>query len=226
MVNAADGTTPVAPGGLISVYGQQMSPVNIATQQIPLPTALGESCLTVNGVAVPMLFVSGQQINGQLPANVNGNATMTLFTPGGISNNFYFSILSAAPSIFRSGTAGPETGIATIYRNDNGQLITPTNPIHPGDIIIIYATGMGRTSPFVDSGLPAPAVPLPNTVISASVTLGGAPLNVLYSGLVPGEVGVYQINASVPSGVPQGMAIPLVVSQAGSSTTLNVRVVN
>jgi uncharacterized protein (TIGR03437 family) len=226
VVNAADGTKPVAPGGLISVYGQQMSPVNIATQQIPLPTALGESCLTVNGVAVPMLFVSGQQINGQLPANVNGNATMTLFTPGGISNNFYFSILSAAPSIFRSGTAGPETGLATIYRNDNGQLITPTNPIHPGDIIIIYATGMGRTSPFVDSGLPAPALPLPNTVISASVTLGGAPLNVLYAGLVPGEVGVYQINASVPSGVPQGMDIPLVVSQAGSSTTLSVRVVN
>jgi uncharacterized protein (TIGR03437 family) len=226
VVNAADGTKPVAPGGLISVYGQQMSPVNIATQQIPLPTALGESCLTVNGVAVPMLFVSGQQINGQLPANVNGNATMTLFTPGGISNSFYFSILSAAPSIFRSGTAGPETGLATIYRNDNGQLITPTNPIHPGDIIVIYATGMGRTSPFVDSGLPAPALPLPNTVISASVTLGGAPLNVLYAGLVPGEVGVYQINASVPSGVPQGMDIPLVVSQAGSSTTLSVRVVN
>ena len=58
VVNAADGTLPVAPGGLISVYGQQMSPVNMATKEIPLPTALGESCLTVNGVAVPMLFVS------------------------------------------------------------------------------------------------------------------------------------------------------------------------
>jgi uncharacterized protein (TIGR03437 family) len=226
VVNAADGTKPVAPGGLISVYGQQMSPVNIATQEIPLPTALGESCLTVNGIAVPMLFVSSQQINGQLPANVTGSATMTLRTPGGISDNFYFSILPAAPSIFRTGAAGPETGLATIYRNDNGQLITPTNPIHPDDIVVIYATGMGRTSPFVDSGLPAPAVPLPNTVISASVTLGGVPLNVLYAGLVPGEVGVYQVNALVPSGVPQGMDIPLVVSQAGSSTTLSVRVVD
>ena len=225
VVNAADGTKPVAPGGLISVYGQQMSPVNVATQEIPLPTALGESCLTVNGIAVPMLFVSSQQINGQLPANVNGNATMTLRTPGGISDNFYFSILPAAPSIFRSGTAGPETGLATIFRNDNGQLITPTNPIHPGDIIVIYATGMGRTSPFVDSGLAAPAIPLPNTVIAAAVTLGGVPLNVLYAGLVPGEVGVYQVNALVPQGVPEGMDIPLVVSQAGSSTALSVRVV-
>ena len=199
VVNAADGTKPVAPGGLISVYGLQMSPVNVATQEIPLPTALGESCLTVNGISVPMLFVSGQQINGQLPANVNGNATMILRTPGGISDNFYFTILPVAPSIFRTGTAGPETGLATVYRND--------------------------TSPAVDSGLPALADPLSNTVIVASVTLGGVPLNVLYSGLVPGEVGVYQVNASVPSSVPQGMEIPLVVSQAGSSTTLSVRVV-
>jgi len=225
VVNAADGTKPVAPGGLISVYGQQMSPVNIATQETPLPTALGESCLTVNGVAVPMLFVSAQQINGQLPANVNGNATMTLRTPGGISDNFYFSILPAAPSIFRTGMAGPETGLATVFRYDNGELITPTNPIHPDDIITIYATGMGPTSPAVDSGMPAPANPLPNTVIAASVTLGGVPLNIMYSGLVPGEVGVYQVNASVPAGVPQGMNIPLVVAQAGSSTALSVRVV-
>ena len=128
VVNAADGTQPVAPGGLISVYGQQMSPVNMATQEIPLPTALGESCLTVNGVAVPMLFVSSQQINGQLPFNVDGNATMTLHTPGGISDNFNFTIYAAAPSIFRSGTAGPETGLATIVRADNNQLVTPTNP--------------------------------------------------------------------------------------------------
>ena len=150
---------------------------------------------------------------------------MTLRTPGGISDNFYFSILPVAPSIFRSGIAGPETGLATIFRNDNGQLITPTNPIHPNDIIIIYATGMGRTSPFVDSGLAASADPLSNTLVSAVVTLGGVPLNVLYAGLVPGEVGVYQINASVPAGVPQGLDIPLVVAQAGSSTTLSVRVV-
>ena len=226
VVNAADGTEPVAPGGLISVYGQQMSPVNIATQQIPLPTALGESCLTVNGIAVPMLFVSSQQINGQLPANVNGSATMTLRTPGGISDNFYLSILPAAPSIFRTGTAGPETGLATVFRDDNGELITPTNPIHPNDIITIYATGMGPTSPPVASGMPAPANPLSSTTIAPAVTLGGVPLNVMYSGMVPGEVGVYQVNASIPSGVPQGMNIPLVVAQAGSSTTLSVRVVN
>jgi uncharacterized protein (TIGR03437 family) len=225
VVNAADGKLPVAPGGLISVYGQQMAPVNLATKEIPLPTALADSCLTVNGVPVPVLFVSTQQINGQLPFNVDGNAQMTLRTPGGISDNFNFSILAAAPSIFRTGTAGPETGLATITRADNGQLITPTNPVHPGDSIVIWATGLGRTSPPIDSGLPAPSDPLAGAVIATNVVLGGVSLDVQYAGLAPGSIGLYQINATVPKSVPQGLEIPLVISQGGNSTTLSVRVV-
>jgi uncharacterized protein (TIGR03437 family) len=225
VVNAADGKLAVAPGGLISVWGQQMSPVNIATREVPLPTALGESCLTVNGVPVPMLFVSSQQINGQLPFNVDGNATMTLHTPGGISDNFNFTILPAAPSIFRSGSAGPDTNLATITRADNGELITPTNPIHPNDTIVIWATGLGRTSPPIDSGLPSPSEPLSNAVIVPTVTLGGTGLTVMYAGLVPGSVGLYQINATVPGKVPTGLDIPLVINQGGSSTTLSLRVV-
>jgi uncharacterized protein (TIGR03437 family) len=225
VVNAADGKSPVAPGGLISVYGTQMAPVNMATKEMPLPTALADSCLTVNGVAVPMLFVSNGQINGQLPFNVDGNATMTLRTPGGVSDNFNFSILAAAPSIFRSGAAGPETGLATITRAVNGELVTPTNPLHPGDTAIIYATGLGRTSPPIDSGMPAPSDPLPAAVITPTVTLGGQSMRVDYAGLVPGSVGLYQINAVVPGSAPIGLEIPLIVNQGGSSTSLAVRVV-
>ena len=227
VVNAADGTLPVAPGGLVSIYGSQMAPINIATQQIPLPTALGQSCLIVNGVPLPVLFVSNSQINGQLPFNVNGNAQMTLYTPGGISDNFNFTILPAAPSIFRTGIAGPQTGLATITRADNGELVTPTNPVHPGDSIIIWATGLGLTSPPIDAGQPAPSEPLPSAIIQPRVQLGGVTLNVLYAGLVPGSVGLYQINATVPNkGVPQGLEIPLLITQGGNSTTLNLRVVN
>src|SRR4029077_17032467 len=209
-----------------SVFGSQMSPVNMATSEIPLPRALGESCLTINGVPMPMLFVSSGQINGQLPFNVDGSATMTLRTPGGISDNFYFSIQPAAPSIFRSGAAGPMTNLATIIRADNNELVTPSNPLHPGDQIVIYATGLGRTSPPVDTGLPAPSDPLPIALIVPDVTLGGVPMKISYAGLAPGEVGVYQINATVPPKPPQGMEIPLVVNQGGASTSLSVRVVN
>jgi uncharacterized protein (TIGR03437 family) len=227
VVNAADGKLPVAPGGLISVYGQQMAPVNMATREIPLPTALADSCLTVNGVPVPVLFVSNGQINGQLPFNVDGNATMTLRTPGGISDNFNFSILPAAPSVFRnlSASSGSENSIATITRADNGEFITPTNPVHLGDTITIWATGLGRTSPPIDSGMPAPSDPLPTAVIAPTVSIGGTQLGIEYAGLVPGSVGLYQINAVVPRSTPLGLEIPLEIKQGGVSTTLSVRVV-
>lgn len=225
VVNAADGARPIAPGGLISIYGSNMAPVNMATKQLPLPTAIAESCLMVNGIPVPMLFVSGSQINGQLPFNVDGNAVMTLHTPGGVSDNFNLQILPGAPSVFRSASAGPVTGLATIFRADNGELVTPTNPVHYNDILVIYATGLGRTSPPVDSGVPAPDDQLAWAVNATSVTLGGKELAVQYAGLVPGSVGLYQINAAVPFGVAQGLEVPLVITQSGTSTTLPVRVV-
>ncbi|HWQ55337.1 MAG TPA: hypothetical protein VN442_16745 [Bryobacteraceae bacterium] len=225
LVNAADMTLPVAPGGLITVFGSDFSPVNVATRELPLPTALGESCLTVNGVALPMLFVSPTQINAQLPFNMGGNTVLVLRTPGGVSNNFNFTVLPTAPSVFRSGAAGPVTDIPTVYRASNGQLVTGSNPIHMGDTIIIWATGLGVTDPAADAGQPAPSNPLSRAIIEPTLTLGGVPLPVLYAGLAPGQVGVYQINATVPIRVPEGLDVPLSIVQGGSSTTLPVRVV-
>ncbi len=226
VVNAANGQQPVAPGGLISVYGQNMSPVSMATSQIPLPTALGESCLVINGTTMPLLFVSPQQINGQLPFNVAGNSTMTIHTPAGISNNYLFTVQPTAPSVFQTGVAGPESGLATIVRADNNQLVTPTNPLHPKDTVIIYLTGMGQTFPAISAGIPSPEDPLAQAIATPTVTLGGVALNVTYAGLTPDTVGLYQINAYVPTGVPQGMGMPLVISQGSGNTTLSVRVVN
>jgi uncharacterized protein (TIGR03437 family) len=226
VVNAANGTLPVAPGGLISVYGQQMSPVSLATSQIPLPTALAQSCLVVNGALMPLLFVSPTQVNGQLPFNVLGNSTMSIHTPAGVSNNFLFTVLPTAPAVFQAGDVdGLPT--ATIVRADNGQLVTPTNPIHPKDTIVIYLTGMGATFPAIDAGLPAPFSPLAVAVSQPVVTLGGVALQVTYGGMTPGSVGLDQIDAYVPpSGVPQGLSVPLTITQGSSATTLNVRVVN
>jgi uncharacterized protein (TIGR03437 family) len=224
--NAADGSTSVAPGGLISVYGAQLSATNIATSQIPLPTALGESCLVVNGSPIPLLFVSTGQINAQLPLNMAGNVSMSIHTPAGVSDTHNFVVASAAPAVFLTGTAGPQTGLATIFRADNGQLVTPTNPLHGGDTVIIYLTGMGPTSPAVQAGMQTPPTLLTSVTQAPTLTLGSSGLSIGYAGLAPGFIsGLYQINATVPGVVTQGDSVPLVISQAGGSTTLNVRVV-
>ena len=225
VVNAADLSPAIAPGGLITLFGQQLSPVNLATKEIPVPTALGDSCLAVNGLPVPMLFVSPTQINAQLPFETIGNVTFVLRTPGGVSDNYNTVVLPGAPSVFRSGVAGPETDIPTVLRNVNGELVTASNPVHRGDVLIVYLTGLGQTSPAVQTGLPGPSEPLATALTAPQVSIGGTSLPIIYAGLAPGEVGVYQINAKVPSTVPLGLAVSLKINQGSVSTSVQVRVV-
>ena len=224
IVNAADYTKPVAPGGLISIFGEHLSPVNQATSQIPLPTALGESCLSVNGVPTPMLFVSPQQINAQLPFGVDGNVTVVLHTPAGVSDNFNLTILPAAPSVFQRFAEANKGNVPVVVRYGNGQLVTEDNPIRGEDHIVIYLTGMGRTVPAIPEGEPAPGDPLATTLIPPDLHLAGVGLPVSYAGLAPGQVGVYQINAFVPWWVYKGRDMPLEINQGGQVTTVYVRV--
>ena len=225
VVSAADGSNGLASGGLITVWGSQLSPVNIATTEVPVPTVLGESCLTVNGVLAPMLLASPGQINAQLPFEVDGTATMVLHTPGGTSNHFDLTVVPAAPSVFRNGVAGPQSGIPAVFRSKNNQLVTPANPIHRGEGIVIYATGLGPTIPAVATGFAASASPPAVAINQPDVSLGGLSLPLYFAGLAPGVVGVYQIHALVPGWAPTGMQVPLTITQGGSSTTLTVRVI-
>jgi len=227
VVNAGDFGSDVAPGGLISVFGTNLSPVNMASSEIPLPTALANSCLSVNGQPVPVLFVSPDQVNAQLPFQAIGDVTLILRTPGGISNNYNLVIEPNAPSVFL-GSAGPETNIPTVVRNDDNQLVTPSNPIHrkSNTALVIYLTGLGQTTPAVATGQPAPFNPLALSLVQPTVTLGGVELPVLYAGLAPGLVGVDQINVTVPFTVPDGMAVPLVITAGSVSTTIPERVVD
>ncbi len=225
IVNTADQSPAVAPGGLVAISGINLSAVTVVNKELPVPTTLGEVCVTVNNVPMPLFMVSPSQINAQLPFNTTGSGTLVVRAAGGISPEFAFTILQGAAAIFRSGTAGPDTGIATVVRATNNELVTLTNPIHPKDYIVIYATGLGDTAPAIQAGDPAPGDPLAAATFAPKVSLGGVQLEIGFAGLVPGQVGVYQINAFVPEKVPEGMSVPLKIEQGTYSTTLSVRVV-
>jgi len=226
VVSAADLSSPVAPGGLISILGTQLSAINLATSEIPLSTALANSCLTVNGEPMPLIFVSPSQINAQMPSLAVGNVTLQVHTPGGTSDNFNLIVQPTAPAVFMSGTAGPETNLPVVVRSDNNLLVTDSNPIHRNDSLTIYLTGCGNTTPAVGDGMPAPANPLAIAVTTPVVALGGTQLPISYAGLAPGQVGVCQINVSVPRDTPTGLGMPLVIDQGGNAQTLSLRVVN
>lgn len=174
---------------------------------------------------MPLVFVGSSQINAQMPAQAFGDVTVQIYTPGGISDNFNLVVPVTSPAVFLSGVAGPVTNIPTVVRDDNGELVTDSNPVHRGDNLTIYLTGCGQTSPSVPDGAAAPMNPLAMIINTPAVTLGGVTLNTMFGGLTPGSVGLCQINVSVPNSVPQGLSVPLTITQAGASQTLNFRVV-
>ncbi|HSP69490.1 MAG TPA: hypothetical protein VLN48_17325 [Bryobacteraceae bacterium] len=226
IVNGADGGSGIAPGGLALVQGFGLAPRSEAAVSLPLPSTLGDACVTVGNIALPLFRVSPTEVLAQLPFGLTGDVPLVVRNPGGVSNPFTAHIQTFAPAIFRSGQAGDQSGLATVIRQKNADFVNFTNPIHPDDILSIYLTGLSQTSPAAPFGDGAPSDPLAVTATPPTVTLGNSSLDLLFSGLVPGEVAVYVINVLVPHGVAGAVQTPLTIKQGDFSTTLQVRVVN
>lgn len=126
------------------------------------------------------------------------------------------------PGIFTVLPSGSGPGAVL---NQNNSLNLPTNPASRGNVIQIFATGAGVTNPSVVAGAPASSNPLVLTVAQPTVTIGGKAAQVNFSGLAPGFVGLWQINAVVPADVAPGNGVPLVISAGGqSSNTVTIAV--
>ena len=179
--------------------------------------------MSVNGEVLPLLHVGPNQINAQLTYNVGGDSAVQVHTAGGISDIFVKAVDATAPAIF--GVSGPNnTRFPAIFREDN-TLATLTNPIRTNENFVIYLTGLGNVNPFAIAGNPASGDTLQETVVTPTVTIGGAAADVTFSGLTPGYAGLYQINARAAGFTPQGTQQPLVVSVGAASAIVNVRIV-
>lgn len=225
VANTADGGG-IATGGLITISGTDLSTGTRSADGAPLPTGLAETCATVNNLPIPLVRVSPSRIDAQMPFEVVGTANLVVTTPSGRTTPFSLNVPATSLAVFRNGQAGDFVGLPEIYRSANSQLTNVSNPVHPGDTLSIIATGLGRTTPQVNSGAAAGSDPLASTLARPSVTLGNVALEIVSSALVPGQVGVYQINALVPTTMPAGTEVPLVLEMGSSKTTFNVRVVN
>jgi uncharacterized protein (TIGR03437 family) len=131
---------------------------------------------------------------------------------------------AAAPGIFTINQTG--TGQGAIFNGATNILADANAPVSVGDVITIYCTGLGEVNNEPNSGAPAPGTPnLATTIIPPSVTVGGVTANLPYSGLTPGSIGLYQINALIPDGVAPGNAVPVVISASGiDSNTATIAV--
>ncbi len=221
ITNAADYSIQTGAGGLISIWGENLALETAMANSMPLPTRLADVCVAVNGANLPLLYVSPTQINGQLRFAA-GTANTVVHTPGGRSDTFISQVLPSAPAVFE--VEGPNnSSFAAVFREDN-QLTTLSAPLRPNEIAVIYLTGLGFVSPFIAAGFPAAEAPLSLTAVTPTVTFGGAPGEVIFSGLTPGLTGLNQINVRVPLNVPKGLQVPLKID-TGASTTVLVRIV-
>src|SRR5579863_66128 len=208
----------VAPGGLAAIFGTNLAPATTVDTTVPLPTDLGQTKVTFNGEAAPLFFVSSGQINAQVPFDIPPGTTNVQVTQSGISGAVEtIDVGTYSPGIFMMDQAG--TG--AFFHNSTFTLVTGSSPAKTGEAIVIYGTGLGPVSP---AGLSGASPSLASTVTKPTVTLGGVPCKVLYSGLAPELVSVYQIDITVPSGLSAGNQ-PLQIAIGGLlSNTANLPV--
>jgi len=225
VVNAADGEPRIARGGLITVYGSNLHTVALATNEVPLPFALGEACVTVNNRVIPLRFVAPGQINAQMPFEISGSAQLVVTSVGGTSAPYPVNVQPVAPAIFRTPPPGADFLVPLIIRKANNLLVTLSNPVRKGDQLSIYLTGLGTTQPAIGTGAPGPAGPTAEPLVTPGVFLDEVELGLIKAELEPGQVGVYRIDVQVPHGVRQGLQIPLTVRQGSSQTVVAVRVI-
>ena len=243
------GTLPrLASGTLASAFARTGVSQNLSADSLPLPTLLGGVTLRMGGSLTfdatagwkyspvgsreaPLLFVGPSQVNFQVPPGISlGNSVPAQLTLAGSTLLTTLDLIATSPGIFTVLMNGQGQG--SVLNQDNApngnpQSILGAKPATRGSVIQIYATGAGETDPPLLPGEPAPLSgnPLFLTRAQPTVTMGGIEARVLFSGMAPGYVGLWQINAEVPAGITPGPAVSLTVTAGGiSSNTVTIAV--
>ena len=218
--------TPVAPGSIVAVYGSFTLSAPAMTPGVPWPTTLGGlSMQFAGGTKAPLYYVSSGQVNLLVPWELANQSKVSLTaTVNGVTSSAQTVNLAAfSPGIFSMNGQGTGQGaiLDTSYR-----LVDRSNPALAGATYVqIYCTGLGPVANQPASGAVSPTSPLASTTTNPTVTIGGVPASVIFSGLAPGFVGEYQVNALVPPNSAAGDAVPVVISAGGkTSNTVTIAV--
>ena len=216
VVNAASYQGTVAPGSYVSIFGSNMVEADLLSNAtgdgaswLPLPMVIDGVNVSFDvpsaGISVPgnLIFVSPGQINVQVPWELQGQSSaqvkVTMDEEFGypvFGNVVTVPLAASAPAFYVGG--------GTIAAQDaiTGAQILASNPAHSGEILSLYANGLGPVTNQPASGAPAPGGPnLASTTTPCVVTIGGQQVTPSFSGLAPGYPALYQLNVTVPAGL-------------------------
>jgi uncharacterized protein (TIGR03437 family) len=176
-----------------------------------LPTSLSGVSVTIDGEAAFPSYISPTQINLQAPSDSNlGTVNVVVNNNGAISAPATAQLQTYAPAFFIQ----PGTSFVFASRLPNYIPISSSAPAHPGDTLVLWATGFGPTTPQAATGTIVSGVPSAPT---PTVTVGGVSVPVLNSVLAEDSVGLYQITIQLPANVPTG-AVAIHASIGGVQT--------
>ncbi|MBL8292234.1 MAG: hypothetical protein JNN08_10380 [Bryobacterales bacterium] len=215
----------VSPGSLVAIFGSELAAGLAQADSIPLSTTLANVSVTFNSVPAPLTFVSPGQINAQLPWNVLSSGSLSGTAQVVVTRN---GVASAPKSVeiapFSPGIYAVDNRAIAI--NLDGSLAQPAGsipginarPARQGDAIIILGTGLGAVDSTLDNGA-ASRDRLRTVNTPPMVLINGMTSPVLFAGLSPDFVGVYQVNATVPATTGAGATLPLQWSVGGVTST-------
>jgi len=229
VVNAASYENGISPGGLATVFGINLTSVSgtVVSSTDPWPTRLAGVTVLVNGLPAPIFsiaYANGQdQISFQVPYDTptGPNAGRVRVLNQDVETaNIITDSFTADPGIFMY-----QGQYAVALAASDYSLIGPNNTTFPGEILLLYTTGLGPISLRLADGRGAPSNPLAYATLPVDVIVDGIRSKVYFAGLAPGFVGLYQINFEVPTNSRFGnLALSVQTPSASSfSVTLPVQ---
>lgn len=217
---AGDYPGPIAPGQILSIFGQGIGPAKdvAATYDAAgsLPVLLADTQVLFDGQAAPLYVVGAYQVNVQVPWELTGKtkAAVQLIYRGIPSNIVTLPVNPTAPGIFAlTGT----TQAAAI--NQDGTVNDAGSPAPRGSVVSFFANGLGQSAPAAVTGQRATGLGV--MVNTIEFRMANVPVEVFYAGPAPGLVGVIQVNARIPLSLPVSGAadrISVTISAAGGDS--------
>jgi len=204
------------PGSYISIFGSDLADATLVESTSSLPLSLGQVAVSFDGGGKSLPghfhFISPGQINVQIPWEFQGQSSvkMKVTLYGYLWGDVYTVPLA---------TYSP--GIFAVTDGANNLPISASNPVKRGGSIVIYANGLGPVGSPQTSGEPASSTQLVGTSAAPTVTIGGSTGRIIFSGLAPGFVSLYQVNVSIPTDAPTGTQ-SLKLSIGGQDTTVSL----
>ncbi len=211
-VNAGSYQSTNSSSSIIASFGDNLAATTAVASSLPLPTTLGGTSVLVDGRPAGLFFVSPNQINYQVPDDLQpGTAMVTVQRDGLTVAQGELEVGSVAPSLFTADASGQGSpaGLLLRVRADGRQSFEPlarfdasTNRLIPVSIsrgagerlyLVLYGTGL-RNSEDGD-GNDANGI-----AEHVQAFVGETRAGVIYAGPAPGFAGLDQINIELPEG--------------------------